>query len=92
MQRRLFALMLGLSPFAALAPASAEQAATHHRARRRLAEKSWDQLTPRQRARMLHGFGAPAPSAEEARSRWDGMDQHQRRAVARAAGRGRRQG
>jgi hypothetical protein len=97
MQRRLFALMAVLAPFSALAqttpeaPAAPATPAAPAAPHKRLAEKSWEELTPRQRTRLLHGFGDPAPSAEEARTRWEGMNTRQRRTVVRTATRWRRQ-
>jgi hypothetical protein len=79
-------------PAPSTAPAEPSAApATPRPPRKKLVEKNWDELTHRQRERLLHGFGSPQPSADEARTRWDGMDVSHRRAVARAAARYRKQ-
>ncbi len=81
MNRRSFTLAALLAPLAAL-PAMAQTAPAAPR--KKQIERSWAEMNARQHARLLPGFGTPAPTAAEAGPRWDGMDQRQRRAVLRA--------
>jgi hypothetical protein len=81
MNRRRFALAALLAPFAAL-PALAQT--TPAAPRKKLFERSWTEMTARQHARLLPGFGTPAPTEAEAGPRWDAMDARQRRAIMRA--------
>ena len=82
MNRRSFTLAALLSPLAAL-PALAQPAAGAPR--KKLFERSWAEMQPRQRARLLPGFGEPQPTEVEAGPRWDAMDERRRRIVIRAA-------
>ena len=73
MNRRRFTFAALLAPLVAL-PALAEAAP-----RRKLAERSWAEMTARQHTRLLPGFGTPAPTEADAGPRWDAMTPTQRR-------------
>ncbi len=81
MNRRSLALAALLSPLAAL-PALAQTAPATPR--KPLIERSWAEIAPRQRTRLLPGFGEPQPTEAEAGPRWDAMDERRRRVVIRA--------
>jgi hypothetical protein len=84
MNRRSFTLAALLAPLAALPALAQTSPAAPATARKKLIERSWAEMNARQQARLLPGFGTPAPTAAEAGPRWDGMDARQRRAVLRA--------
>ncbi len=84
MNRRSFTLAALLAPFAALPALAQTPPATPPAPRKKLIDRSWAEMNARQHARLLPGFGDPAPTEADAGPRWDGMDNRQRRAVLRA--------
>lgn len=82
-QRRSLLGLLALLPAAAVAQTAAAPAQPQ---RRKLVEKKFDEMTPKQRRRVeqrLAGTGHQPLSADDARRRWDGMSTEQRQVAMR---------
>jgi hypothetical protein len=97
-RRSLLGLVLAMAPAAALAQ-QAPPPGGQQRARPKLAEMEWGQMSSRQRQRVaqaLAGAGQPAMLPDQAQQTWTGMNQGQRRqairAYAQATGGGRQGG